>query len=151
MRICVPTESDSGLDAPVSAHFGRAPYFAFVESASKQVEFVENRETGQDRGRCLGAALAVQGRPDAVAASGMGQGAFDLLRSSGARVYLSKEPRLEEVVDALIAEKSPEMTTSEAMGHHHAGHSAQSHHDGGTGHGGGCCGGGHSGHGGGHR
>ena len=149
MRICVPTESDDGLNAPVSAHFGRAPFFAFVDSASKGVEFVVNSETGHDHGRCGGAALAVQGRPDAVAASGMGQGAFELLRSSGARVYLSKEPRLEEVIDAILAGASPEMTESEAMGHHHAGHSAQGDHGGGHGHGGGCCGGNHSGHGGG--
>lgn len=150
MKICVPTESDSGIDAAVSAHFGRAPFFAFVDSASKAVEFVANRETGHDRGRCRGAALAAKGHPDAVAASGMGSGAFDLLRSRGARVYLSNESRLEEVVDAVLAGKSPEM--NEAMGHHHAGRSARGHH--GEGHGGahgtGCCGDG-SGHGGGRR
>lgn len=139
MRICVPTENDDGLGATVSAHFGRAPFFAFVDSTSKKVEFVANRQTGHDQGRCLGAALAVRGRPDAVAASGMGQGAFDLLRSRGAQIYLSRELRLEEAVDSVVAGTSPEM--QEAMGHHHAGRTERGHHGGEHGHGAGCYGG----------
>lgn len=148
MRICVPTESDSGLDAAVSAHFGRAPFFAFVDSASKQVEFIANREAGHDRGSCGGAALALRGNPDAVAASGMGHGAFDLLRSRGAHIYLSSALRLEEAVDSVVGGKSPEMSESEALGHHHAGPTAHAHHGGGRECG---CGDGRAGNGGGRR
>ncbi len=140
MKICVPTENDTGLEAAVSGHFGRAPYFAFVDSESRKVDFVANLDAGHLRGRCRGAALAADGHPEAVLASGMGHGAFDLLRSGGARIYLTSHARLVDAVDGYLHGKAAEMTEGEAIGHHHAGRSAE-HHRTGAGHGGGCCGG----------
>lgn len=134
MKICVPTEDKNGLDAQVSGHFGRAAYFAFVDSETKEVEFVVNGDTGHDHGTCVGAALAVEMKPEAVLTSGMGRGAFDLLRSAGARVFRTDEMKLADALNGFTAGQTPELVSSDAAGHHHAEHE-------GHGQGGGCCGG----------
>lgn len=137
MKICVPTEDNKGLEAQVSGHFGRAPYFAFIDSETKEVEFVVNGDTGHDHGRCVGAALAAEKRPEVVITSGMGKGAFALLRSSGARVFRTEKVRLADAVDGFAGGSAPELISPEAAGHHHAGQHSPGAHE----HGGGCCGG----------
>lgn len=54
-RIAVSVGTDQGLDAPISAHFGRCPYFAVVEVEGHEIVKVEtvtnpfypNHEPGQ--------------------------------------------------------------------------------------------------------
>ena len=133
MKICVPTEDEKGLDALISGHFGRAPYFAFVDSETKSVEFIKNSDTDHDHGRCTGAALAAANRPEAVLTAGMGRGAFDLFTSSGARIYRAAGAHLAEAIDSFTAGASMELGSAEAAGHHHEG---GTHHA----HGAGCCG-----------
>lgn len=134
MKICVPTENDVGLEASVSRHFGRAPYFAYVDSDTRNIEFVPNGETRHDHGRCVGAALAAEAHPEVVLAPGMGQGAFDLLRSSGARIYLTGEANLGDALDNFTAGRAGEVTDSGAMRHHHAAHKHKGGGGGGHGH-----------------
>ncbi len=40
MRIAVSVETDQGLDAPVSPHFGRCPFYAIVDTAEGQVHAI---------------------------------------------------------------------------------------------------------------
>ncbi len=143
MKICIPTEDEKGLEATVSGHFGRAAYFAFVDSETKAVEFVMNTDTGHDHGRCTGAALAASKRPEAVLTSGMGQGAFKLLTSYGAHVYRAPGAKLGEAIDGFASGSAEELVSSEAAGHHHEGKAHHAHHSHGNG---GCCGN-HAGHG----
>ena len=135
MKICVPTEDEKGLEATVSGHFGRAAYFAFVDSQTKEVEFILNTDTGHDHGRCTGAALAASKRPEAILTSGMGRGAFDLLTSYGAHVYRVPGAKLGEAIDGFAGGSAEELVSSESAGHHHEGGAHHSHGSGG------CCGG----------
>ncbi len=55
MRIAVSAETNAGLDAPVSGHFGGSPYFTLVEVADGQINadqavanpYFPNHEPGQ--------------------------------------------------------------------------------------------------------
>lgn len=38
MRIAISTETDSGLSAPVAAHFGRCPYFTIVDVEGDEIK-----------------------------------------------------------------------------------------------------------------
>ncbi len=40
MRIAVSTDSDAGLDAPVSPHFGRCPYYTLVDVEGQTITSV---------------------------------------------------------------------------------------------------------------
>jgi predicted Fe-Mo cluster-binding NifX family protein len=45
-RIVIPVEDETGLEAKIAQHFGRAPYFAVVElDENKQVVNVKNEAT----------------------------------------------------------------------------------------------------------
>jgi predicted Fe-Mo cluster-binding NifX family protein len=41
MRIALPVDEDLGLESPMSGHFGRAKYFAFVDVENNEVKGVE--------------------------------------------------------------------------------------------------------------
>ena len=41
MRIAVSADKDSGLEAPVSPHFGRCPYYALVDLEGEAVTSVK--------------------------------------------------------------------------------------------------------------
>jgi predicted Fe-Mo cluster-binding NifX family protein len=44
MRIAVSSESNLGLESPVSGHFGRCPYFTLVDVQGREVVTVESVE-----------------------------------------------------------------------------------------------------------
>lgn len=119
MKICVPTENDNGLEAPVSRHFGMAPYFAFVDSETKQAQFVRNTARGHAPGRCRAVDLVAEHRPDAVLTAEIGPGAFDTLQAEGKTIYRSADGRLDAALASLAEGRAPMITREEAGSHHH--------------------------------
>ncbi|MEM3379898.1 MAG: NifB/NifX family molybdenum-iron cluster-binding protein [Fervidicoccaceae archaeon] len=110
MRIAAPV-ARSGNALLLHPHFGRAPYFAFVEVVNDKissVEVVENMYRSHERGKARGLLNVIMERnPDCVLALGMGEGAFEMLRSSGIKIYFYPSssgamPPLEKAVDSLI-------------------------------------------------
>lgn len=41
MRIAISVENNQGLDSTVAHHFGRCPYFAFVDVVGREIEALE--------------------------------------------------------------------------------------------------------------
>ena len=41
MRIAISVETKNGLDSAIAQHFGRCPYFAFVDMEGREVKAVE--------------------------------------------------------------------------------------------------------------
>lgn len=119
MKICVPTENDNGLEAPVSRHFGMAPYFAFVDSETRQAEFVRNSARGHAAGRCRAVDLVAEHRPDAVLTAEIGPGAFDTLHAAGRPIYRAADGRLDAALTSLAEGRTPEIAREEAVGHSH--------------------------------
>ena len=80
-RIMMPVEDESGLEAQVAHHFGRAPYFAIVEFDENQE--ISKVKTEPNRSEHMGGApghshesfLAL--KPDVVVAYSMGPGALN--------------------------------------------------------------------------
>ncbi len=86
MRICIPTETDSGLKAIVYAHFGSAPYFTIYDSEKDTFEVVENSNQHHAHGTCHPLGMLNGKHIDAVVCSGMGARAVSGLNGSGIRV-----------------------------------------------------------------
>jgi len=42
MRIAVPAADDSGMDADISKHFGRSPYFTIWDTETEEAEIIGN-------------------------------------------------------------------------------------------------------------
>lgn len=121
MRVCIPTETDRGLEALLYGHFGSAPYFTIVDIETGTVEIRDNQGRVHAHGAChpVGAidGLGVQ----AVVCGGMGLRALQKLEEAGIEVFRSGAPTVAEAIRE-IKDKSAEKLTMEATcAHHHRG------------------------------
>ena len=103
MRILIPTEEERGLESRVSGHFGRAPYFAYVDIEEQKITstfFKENHY--RDRKIHAGLAAAhevVNDRVDALVTQKLGEISFHTLRDHLVEIFLTKGTTLSEVVE----------------------------------------------------
>lgn len=121
MKLCIPIDDEAGPESRVSGHFGRAPFYAFVETETDAIEIVPN--PGHDHAHPPDFVLT-QG-PDALAARGMGQGAYDRFRGAGVRLLTTTEPTLAATVEALRAGSLRDMGPDDV---HAGGHGHGEHH-----------------------
>lgn len=111
MRVAIPAESKSGLESPVSPHFGRCPAFIIVELEGeliKAVDEVDNPFYGNHSPGQVPAFIKSQGA-DVILVGGMGRRALayfdqysiEAVMSTGRSVRLALEGflqgRVEEV------------------------------------------------------
>ncbi|HEU97386.1 MAG TPA: hypothetical protein ENO36_00820 [Fervidicoccus fontis] len=124
-----------GKDLLLFPHFGRAPYFAFVELKEgkiESIEVLENPLKEHEHGRGRGIIeMILSKKPDSIIALGMGRRAFDHFRENGIKVYFypnidDKMPLLQEAIDALLRGELKE--ASEPFEIEDDEHSHESHH-----------------------
>ena len=123
VRIVVPVVDKTGLDAQLSEHFGRAPFFMVVEldekgSVGSQKAVPNTSEhfggTGRPPDRIL------EFKPDALITYGMGPRALRIFQSAKVAVLRANAPvnTVRDVVSAYSNDKLEELTE----GCHHAQH-----------------------------
>jgi len=96
MKLCIPTEDNSGLTGRVSAHFGSAPWFTLVDSESGAVRTEANQEHLHRPGHCDAAQSIFGLGVEAVVCSGLGRRAFHSMQRAGIEVYLTESPSVGE-------------------------------------------------------
>jgi predicted Fe-Mo cluster-binding NifX family protein len=117
MKICVPAETDTGVEARVPEHFGRAPYIAVADTETGRVEVRraggchDDHHVGQVR----------DAGAEAVACRGLGRRAFAALQAAGIPVLISTRDTVAEVIEDARQGRLRAMADSEACGggHHH--------------------------------
>lgn len=124
MRLCVPATSGDDRTARVSGHFGRAPYFAFIDTETGAVEMVEN--PGHDHAHppdfVIGRGL------DALAARGMGRGAFTRFQAAGVALYVTDAADVAGTLEAFRAGSLRPMGEGDVhAGGHHGHHHGPGH------------------------
>ncbi len=89
LRLAVPVEQGTGLDATFSQHFGHAPAFALVDVSGGHPHFVRTIENPPHETGGCGATvgLLVANGVRAVIAGGMGRGPLAGLTGAGVAVY----------------------------------------------------------------
>jgi len=121
VRIVIPVMNKTGLDAQLSEHFGRAPYFTVIEldenrSVMSQRTVPNTSEhfggTGRPPDRIL------QFKPDALITYGMGPRALNIFQSANVAVLQANANTVRDVVSAYSNDKLEELTE----GCHHAQH-----------------------------
>jgi predicted Fe-Mo cluster-binding NifX family protein len=120
-RIVVPVVDESGLNAQLSQHFGRAPFFAVVE-LSENSEIV-NVKTVSNIGEHFGgsgqrADFILQLKPNAIITYGMGPRGLNIYQSVRVAVLRANANTVKEVIDAYKSDRLQELTE----GCHHARH-----------------------------
>jgi len=85
-KVCVPTTGGGGLDALVDEHFGRAPTYTILDTATDTVEVAENTSEHMG-GTGLPAELLTTLGIDVLLCSGLGGRAIQMLSEAGIEVY----------------------------------------------------------------
>jgi predicted Fe-Mo cluster-binding NifX family protein len=100
MNICIPVENDNGLQSPVCSHFGSAPAFMIVDTATKACRVIVNQNNHHAHGMCTPLA-ALQGESiDGMLVGGIGMGALNKLAAANIQVFLAEHDTVAEAVDA---------------------------------------------------
>jgi predicted Fe-Mo cluster-binding NifX family protein len=131
MRICIPTETNSGTGSRVSDHFGGSPFYVVVDTETDGVEVVsgEGCHGGGSSDHHVGQ-LSAHG-VHAVACRGMGRRAFAAMRAAGLDVLRTEHGTVSEVLEAAREGRLSRLTEDEACGggRHHRGRHHYNRHD----------------------
>ena len=119
MKIVIPAVEDGNFETEIHENFGRADYFALVNSDNDEIEFVKNTAAAQSSGAGVGAAqLCADRGADAVAAYHFGPKAYKALRAAGIEVLdLNKQNLIKEAYNDYQAGKLAEAVAGPG-GHH---------------------------------
>ena len=113
MRIVIPVLDESGLDAQLSGHFGRAPYFAILEldenGRVKEQRTVPNTsEHFGGRGRPANDILQL--KPNVLITYGMGPRALSIFQNARVAVLKANADVVRDVVKAYSKNELEELT-----------------------------------------
>ncbi len=97
-RVCVSAKG-GGIEAELDPHFGRAPFFLFVDPSTGDVESLENPHVEVPHGAGIQAAQFVaEKRPAAILTGRVGPNAARVFESAGIRVIPAEAGSVREAV-----------------------------------------------------
>lgn len=112
-KIVIPVEDANGLNAKLSQHFGRAPYFAAVELDENgkvlNLQMVPNKsEHFGGMGKPPEIILSL--KPNAVITYGMGFRALNMFQSANVAVLQTSKDFVKDVIEAYNRDELVELT-----------------------------------------
>lgn len=122
MNICIPVDEAKGLHSQVCAHFGSAPAFLIVETASGSCRAIRNDNQHHAHGMCMPLATLAGEHVDAVVVGGIGVGALNRLAAASIRVYVSEHSTVADTITAFKAGTLQLMQPGLACAQHGHGH-----------------------------
>jgi predicted Fe-Mo cluster-binding NifX family protein len=113
VRIVIPVINEAGLDAQLSEHFGRTPYFAVVELDEKKQ--VVNQKTVPNVGEHFGgsgrrADFILELRPNVIITYGMGPRGISIYQDARVAVLRANANTVRQVIAAYIKNELEELT-----------------------------------------
>ena len=122
VKIVIPVLDEGGLDAQLSGHFGRAPYFAVIDldedgRVSDQSTIANTSEHFGGVG--LPPHRILQLKPDALITFGMGPKALNIFQNAKVAVLRTNANTVREVVKAYNNEELSELTEGCHEARHH--------------------------------
>ena len=103
-KIAFSSQDNFGLDGQMSAHFGRCPYYVFVDVDGKQIQKVEvlpNPSYENHQPGVVPAFIHQQGA-EMMIAGGMGQRAIALFRRYGIQAYTGAAGTIRRVLESAL-------------------------------------------------
>ncbi|MFP4017098.1 MAG: NifB/NifX family molybdenum-iron cluster-binding protein [Halanaerobiales bacterium] len=118
MKVVVTAKSKNGLDSEVDPRFGRANYFAVVDTDNMEVNFLENDAADSSSGAGVRAAqLIADQNAEAVLAGSFGPKAFNTLSAAGIKIYSYSSGTIAGAVDDFKNNCLKELTSASNNGH----------------------------------
>jgi predicted Fe-Mo cluster-binding NifX family protein len=126
MKVFFPVAGNKGLASEVFGHFGSAPVFLLVDSESREVKEVVNRDLHHAHGACRPLRALDGEKADAIVVGGIGGGALMGLNRAGLKVFRAPAETVAACLDHMAGDPLQELSSDQVCG----GHS----HGGGCGH-----------------
>ncbi len=107
MIIAFATDNKNGLDSLVSAHFGRAPYYVFVEVENKEVKNVTEKESPFSEGHSPGEVpmFVSQNGASVIISGGMGQRAIENFKNLGVTPIVGVSGTVKDILSDFLEGK----------------------------------------------
>ncbi len=122
MKICFPVQENQAVESIVYSHFGSAPLFIVVDTATNAVSTINNRDQHHVHGACSPLKALDNQQIDAVIVGGIGAGALGKLNQTGIRVYRSQSSTVRENLALFASGGLAEFALQSCCGgHSHAG------------------------------
>jgi predicted Fe-Mo cluster-binding NifX family protein len=121
-RIVVPAVDESGLNAQLAEHFGRAPFFAVVDlSENGEISDVKTVPNVGEHAGGMGQTHdhILELKPNAIIVYGMGPRGLTGFQSAGVAVLRANANTVREVIAAYKDDKLQELTEGCHHAHHH--------------------------------
>jgi len=126
MRIAIPCSNNNGLESEISMHFGRSPYYTFVDAEGNEIKSFEVLPVPfAEHGPGDLPNFVKENGGDVVIAYGMGGRAVDFFNQLGIDVITGASGRVKEAVDAFLKgriEVDEDWESKEEFGHHESSH-----------------------------
>ena len=118
MKICIPVETDNGMDSAVCGHFGSAPMFLIVDVETLEFKTINNAGQVHQHGMCNPVGAIGDEKVDAVVVGGIGMGALQKLSAAGYGVFQAISPNVQGIVDAYKDGTLPRFSPQSVCGGH---------------------------------
>jgi len=122
MRIAIPCSNNNGLKSEISMHFGRSPYYAFVDVEGNKIKNFEILPVPfAEHGPGDLPNFVKENKGEVVIAYGMGGRAVDFFNRLGIDVITGASGTVKEVVDAFLKNRldtDKDWKSKEEFGHH---------------------------------
>ncbi|MGK2906341.1 MAG: NifB/NifX family molybdenum-iron cluster-binding protein [Desulfuromonadales bacterium] len=122
MKLCIPVESNEGLNSLVYGHFGSAPMFVVVDTETSELTEIVNRDLHHAHGACSPLKALGGTEIDAIIVGGIGAGALMGLNRAGLKVYKAQGVNLADNLTCLGMDLLPELSPDQVCGGHGHGH-----------------------------
>jgi len=112
-KIVIPVSGESGLDAQLSEHFGRAPYFAVIDIDENGQ--ISNQQTVPNTSEHFGGTgrppdRILQFKPDVLITYGMGPRALNIFQTARVAVLRANTNTVRDVITAYNNDELEELT-----------------------------------------
>lgn len=103
-RLAIPANSDDGLQAQRSGHFGRCAYYILVDIKDNEIQQVTPlKNGGHIQGGCFAPVMLLKGNHvESLIVAGIGGRPLQGFRETGIEVYAGQEQTVQENVDLFI-------------------------------------------------
>ena len=121
-RFVVPVSDDRGIDAQLSQHFGRAPFFAIID-LDEEGNLIGQGTIANTSEHFGGVGLPpdriLQLKPKALITYGLGPKALRVFQNAGVAVLRTEANTVRDVVTAYNNNELQELTHGCHQAHHH--------------------------------
>jgi predicted Fe-Mo cluster-binding NifX family protein len=112
-KIVIPVSGESGLDAQLSEHFGRAPYFVVIDIDENGQ--ISNQQTVSNTSEHFGGSgrppdRILQFKPDVLITYGMGPRALNIFQAARVAVLRANTNTVRDVITAYNNDELEELT-----------------------------------------